>query len=379
MMKRNKAFKFLLKPTKEQEIFFNKTFGCCRLVYNTMLGERIKSYKETGKSNSRTPAEIKKEFPFLKEVDSLALANEWTNLNKAYRNFFRDKKVGFPKFKSKKNDRKSYTTFNQKDNIRFDGKNIKLPKIGLVRCRQHRQIPDDWKIKSATISQRPNGKYYISIMCEYFVEEPKKVVPDINNSVGIDYMSNGLGMTSDGEILSQNRYFRESQSKLAKEQRKLSRKKKGSKNYEKQRQKVNKVHEHIKNQRLDRAHKISRMLVDNYDLIAFEGINLQSISQSLKLGKSTNDNGFGMVRGFTKYKAEDVGKIYIELDRFTPTSIVCSACGAYHKDVVSSLAVREWTCPDCGVIHDRDINAARNILKEGFKLYKELYEGITRN
>lgn len=363
MIKKNKAFKFLLKPTKEQAIFFNKTFGCCRLVYNTMLADRINSYKKTGKTSSRTLAEIKKESPFLREADSLALANEWTNLNKAYSNFFRDKKVGFPKFKSKKNDRHSYTTFNQKNNIRFVGKYIKLPKIKLVRCKQHRQIPEDWTIKATTISQSSNGKYYVSILCEYFIEEPKKIVPNINNSIGIDYMSNGLGMTSNGEILSQHRYFRESQSKLAKEQRKLSRKKKGSKNFHRQRQKVNNVHEHIRNQRFDRAHKISRMLVDNYDLIAFEGINLQNISQGFKLGKSTYDNGFGMIRNFTKYKAEDTGKIYVELDKFTPTSIVCFNCGAYHKDIVNSLAVRKWTCPDCGATHDRDINAAKKHIK----------------
>lgn len=375
MIKKNKAFKFLLKPTKEQAIFFDKTFGCCRLVYNTMLSDRIRSYKKTGKTSSRTPAEIKKEFPFLREVDSFALASEWINLNKAYSNFFRDKKKGFPKFKTKKNDRKSYTVFNQADRIKFTGKYIKLPKIRMVRCRQHRQIPEDWKIKSATVSQSSNGKYYVSILCEYFIEEPKKVVPNIDNSIGIDYMSNGLGMTSNGEILSQNRYFRESQSKLAKEQRKLSRKKKGSKNFYKQKQKVNKVHEHIRNQRFDRAHKISCMLVDTYDLIAFEGINLQNISQGLKLGKSTNDNGFGMIRNFAKYKAEDAGKICVELDKFTPTSIVCSNCGAYHKDIVNSLAVRKWTCPDCGATHDRDINAARNILKEGFKIYNKNVRG----
>lgn len=371
MIKKNKAFKFLLKPTKEQTIFFNKTFGCCRLVYNTMLADRINSYKKTGKTSSRTPAEIKKEFPFLREVDSFALASEWINLNKAYSNFFKDKKKGFPKFKTKKNDRKSYTVFNQADRIKFTGKYIKLPKIKLVKCRQHRQIPEDWKIKSATISQSSNGKYYVSVICEYFIEEPKKVVPNIDSSIGIDYMSNGLGMTSNGEVLSRHRYFRESQSKLAKEQRKLSRKKKGSKNFYKQKQKVNKVHEHIRNQRFDRAHKISRMLVNSYDLIAFEGINLQNISQCFKLSKSTYDNGFGMIRNFTKYKAEDTGKIYMELDKFTPTSIVCSNCGAYHKDIVNSLAVRKWTCPDCGATHDRDINAARNILKEGFKIYNK--------
>lgn len=371
MIKKNKAFKFLLKPTKEQTIFFNKTFGCCRLVYNTMLADRINSYKKTGKTSSRTPAEIKKEFPFLREVDSFALASEWINLNKAYSNFFKDKKKGFPKFKTKKNDRKSYTVFNQADRIKFTGKYIKLPKIKLVKCRQHRQIPEDWKIKSATISQSSNGKYYVSVICEYFIEEPKKVVPNIDSSIGIDYMSNGLGMTSNGEVLSRHRYFRESQSKLAKEQRKLSRKKKGSKNFYKQKQKVNKVHEHIRNQRFDRAHKISRMLVNSYDLIAFEGINLQNISQCFKLSKSTYDNGFGMIRNFTKYKAEDTGKIYMELDKFTPTSIVCSNCGAYHKDIVNSLAVRKWTCPDCGATHDRDINEARNILKEGFKIYNK--------
>ncbi len=375
MIKKNKAFKFLLKPTKKQTIFFNKTFGCCRFVYNTMLSERINSYKETGKTNSRTPAEIKKEFPFLKKVDSLALATEWVNLNKAYDNFFRNKKINFPKFKNKKNDRKSYTTFNQKNNIRFIEKYIKLPKIGLVNCRQHRQIPKDWKIKSVTISKRPNDKYYVSILCEYYIEEPKKIIPNVKNSIGIDYMSNGLGMTSNGEVLSQNRYFRENQSKLAKEQRKLSRKKKGSKNFHKQKQKINKIHEHTKNQRLDRAHKISRMLVNKYDLIAFEGIKLQSIAQNLRLGKSTNDNGFGMFKFFTKYKAEDCGKIYVEIDQYTPTSIVCSDCGAYHKDIVNSLAIRKWTCPNCGTKHDRDINAAKNILKEGFKLYNKNVRG----
>ena len=367
MIKKNKAFKFLLKPNKEQEIFFNKTFGCCRLVYNTMLSERIKSYKENGESSSRTPAQIKKEYSFLKEVDSLALTSEWVNLNKAYNKFFKENNVGFPKFKSKKRDRNSYTTFNQRGTVFVVNGHVKLPKIGLVKAKIHRQIPEYWKIKSATISKRPNGKYYVSILCEYFIEEPKKVVPKIENSVGIDYMSSGLGMTSNGEVLSQHRYFRESQSKLAMEQRRLSRKKKGSKNYEKQKMVVNKIHEHIKNQRLDRVHKISRMLVDNYDLMSFEGINLQNIAQSLKLGKSTNDNGFGMVRSFTKYKAEDIGKICVELDKFTPTSIICSECGAYHKDIVNSLSVRKWVCPDCGAAHDRDINAAKNILSIGKK------------
>ena len=369
MLKKNKAIKILLKPNKKQAIFFNKTFGCCRLVYNTMLGERIESYKVTKEFNSRTPGQIKEELPFLREVDSLALASEWTNLNKAISNYSKNKeKVGFPKFKSKKNDKPSYTTMNQKNNIRFEGKYIKLPKIGLVKCVQHRQIPDGWKIKSVTITRRPSGKYYASIMCEYFVEEPKQITPNFDNSIGIDYMSKGLGMTSDGEVLSEHKYFRESQSKLEKAQRELSRKKKGSKNYEKQKKEVAKIHEKIRNQRLDFLHKLSYRLAETYDMVVVEGINMINISQCLKLGKSTYDNGYGLFRVLLKYKLEDRGKIYIQLDQFIPTSIVCSNCGAYHKDIVSDMSIREWTCPDCGVTHDRDLNAAINIKLEGFKI-----------
>lgn len=237
MLKKNKAIKILLKPNKEQAILFNKTFGCCRLVYNTMLGERIESYKATKESVSQDPSELKEEFPFLREVDSSALAHEWTNLNVAFNNFLKNiGKIGFPKFKSKRKDKDSYTTMFTNNNIRFEDKYLRLPKVSLVKCVQHRQIPDGWKIKSITITRRPSGKYYASILFEYYVEEPKQIVPNIDNSIGIDYMSKGLGMTSDSEILSEHRYFRESQSKLARAERKLSRMKPGSKNYEKKKE-----------------------------------------------------------------------------------------------------------------------------------------------
>ena len=366
-MKRNIAFKFRLYPTHKQEIFFSKTFGCCRFVYNKMLAERKESYESTGESISRTPAEFKEEFPFLEEVDSKALATEWVNLNKAYGNFFRDKKVGFPKFKSKKNDRKSYTTTLSKTRVFNDSRNfIKLPKIGFVKCKVHREIPSDWKIKSATISQTPTGKFYISILCEYEVEI-RPIVLDRNNAIGIDYKSNGFGITSEGEILSNHRYFRENQSKLSREQRRLSRKKKNSKNFKKQRMRVALVHEHISNCRLDQAHQLSHLLAEKYDVICLEDINLQSVSQSLRLGKSTNDNGFGMFRNFLKYKMEERGKCLIYIDKWDATSTVCSECGAYHKDIVNSLKIREWTCPNCGAHHDRDINAAKNILRLGLE------------
>lgn len=366
-MKRNKAFKFRLYPTYEQEVLINKTIGCCRFVYNKMLAERKESYELNSESISRTPAELKIEFPFLKEVDSKALASEWINLNNAYKNFFRDKRVSFPKFKSKKNDKKSYTTFLSKirpfDSLR---KFIKLPKIGFVRCKVHRKIPDNWRIKSAIISQTPTGKFYISILCEYEVEI-NPITPDRNNAIGIDYKSNGFGVTSEGGILSNHRYFRENQSKLSREQRRLSRKKKNSKNYKKQKMRVALVHERISNCRLDQAHKLSHLLAEKYDVICLEDINLQNIAQSLNLGKSTNDNGFGMFREFLKYKMEERGKYLIYIDKLDATSTVCSECGTYHKDIVNSLSIREWTCPDCGANHDRDINAAKNILRLGLE------------
>ena len=364
-MKRNKAFKFRLYPTRKQEIFFSKTFGCCRFVYNKMLAERKESYESTGKSVSRTPSELKIEFPFLKETDHKALSSEWMNLNKAYGNFFKDRRTGFPKFKSKKNDRKSYTTILSKIKPFDDsGKFIKLPKIGLVRCKVHREIPSDWRIKSATISQTSTGKFYVSIVCEYETEI-ESIIPDRNNAVGIDYKSNGFGVTSEGETLSNHRYFRENQSKLSREQRKLSRKKKNSKNYKKQKMRVALVHEHISNCRLDQAHKLSHLIAEKYDVACIEDINLQNIAQSLNLGKSTNDNGFGMFRGFLKYKMEERGKYLIYIDKWDATSTVCSECGTYHKDIVNSLSVREWICPDCGTHHDRDVNAAKNILRLG--------------
>lgn len=365
-MKRNKAFKFRLYPTHEQEVFFNKTFGCCRFVYNKMLAERKESYKSTGESTSRTPTELKTEFPFLKEVDSFSLASEWVNLNNAYRNFFRDKGVGFPKFKSKKNDRKSYTIFNQGKRVEILDNFVKLPKIKMVKCKIHRKIPDGWRIKSATISQTPTGKFYVSILCEHEAEI-QPIVPDRNNAIGIDYKSNGFGVTSEGEILSNHRYFRENQSKLSREQRRLSRKKKNSKNFKKQKLKAALVHEHITNCRMEQAHQLSHLIAEKYDVVCLEDINLQNIAQSLNLGKSTNDNGFGMFRGFLKYKMEERGKYLIYIDRWDATSTVCSECGTYHKDVVNSLSVREWTCPDCGAHHDRDVNAAKNILRLGLE------------
>lgn len=363
-MKKNRAYKFRMYPTEAQEVLIQKTFGCCRFIYNKMLGDKISHYRETGKSLNNTPAQYKKEFVWLREVDSLALANTQLNLQSAYNNFFRDKKVGFPKFKSKKRDQKNYTTNNQNGTIRVIDNCIRLPKLGNVKCVFHRDIPANYILKSATISQTPTLKYYVSLLFEY-EEIVAQADIDKNKAIGIDYKSNGFGVTSDGEILGEHRYYRESQAKLSFAQRKISKKKRNSKNYNKQKLKIAKIHEHITNQRKDFAHKLSFELSEKYDIVCLEDIDLQNISQSLKLGKSTNDNGFGMFRAFLNYKLADRGKHLVKIGKWEPTSTVCSECGAYHKDIVNSLSVREWVCPDCKTHHDRDINAAKNILNLG--------------
>ena len=268
-----KAYKFRLYPNKEQEIYFSKCFGSVRFIYNKMLNDKIEYYKKNNKMLNNTPAQYKKEYIWLKEVDSLALANAQMNLDKAYKNFFRDKSVGFPKFKSKKNNYYSYTTNNQKNTIDIvDGKYIKLPKLKtLIRIKQHRQIPKDGKIKSATISKNPSGKYYISIL----VEQEIKELPKNEFAIGIDLGLTDFAITSDGVKYSNPRYLRKSLNKLAKEQRKLSRKKKGSKNRNKQRIKVAKLYEKIANQRKDFLHKLSSELINENQVICLEDLQVK--------------------------------------------------------------------------------------------------------
>jgi putative transposase len=276
----NKAYKFRLYPNKEQEVYFSKCFGCVRFIYNQMLADKIKHYEETKEKLNNTPAQYKKEFDWLKEIDSLALANAQMNLQSAYNNFFRDKKVGFPKFKSKHKSKKSYTTNNQKDNIRIEQGKIKLPKIGWIKIKLHRQIPNTYQIKSCTISQTPTGKYYISILTEYECEI-KSVEINPNNVIGLDMDMKNLFTDSQGNRAEYSRYFRQMQDKLAKEQRKLSLMKYSSNNYYKQKLRVAKLHEHISNQRKDWIHKLSTQLANEYDYICVEDINMQNMAQSL--------------------------------------------------------------------------------------------------
>ena len=369
----NKAYKYRLIPNSEQEELIKKTFGCVRFVYNQMLAERKEQYEKypedkeaLQKLKTPTPAKYKKEYPWLNEVDSLALANAQLNLNTAYKNFFRDKTSGFPKFKSKHHDKKSYTTNNQKGTIRLiDAKTIRLPKLKDVRIKLHRQLPHDAVIKSATISQTPTGKYYISILVEYDTQiTPIKAKPE--TTLGLDYSSKSLYIDSEENSADYPRFYRQAEAKLKKAQRKLSKRKKGSKNREKQRQKVAKLHEKVANQRKDFLHKLSRQITNAYDAVAIENLNMRGMAQGLKLAKSTNDNGFGMLKKFLAYKLAEQGKQLITIDKWYPSSKLCRFCTHENKEL--TLADRTWVCERCGRELDRDVNAAINIRNEGCRI-----------
>lgn len=372
----NRAIKYRIYPTTEQKIMFAKTFGCCRKVYNLMLTDKVEGYKATGKFPTVTPAKYKKDYPYLKEVDSLALANKQLDLQAAFHNAFsktRKKKNGFPKFKSKKHSRKSYTTNNQKGTVAIiDNRYIKLPKVGKIKAVIHR-IPDSgWIIKSATVFQESDGKFYTSVLFEFELVE-NDYIADKTNAIGLDYASDGLYVDNNGIVGSNHKYYRESHGKLAKEQRKLSRKagskknKKKSNNYLKQLRKVNKVHRHIANQRMDHLHKISTKIANQYDVVCVETLNMRSMANhGFGNGKATLDNGYGMFLSMLEYKLSDRNKYLVKVDKWFPSSQRCHCCGKIHPEM-KSLQTRTIKC-DCGLTMSRDQNAAINILHEGLRL-----------
>ena len=362
-MKKNKAYKYRIYPNKEQQVLISKTFGCVRFIFNKMLRERIAYYNKTGLSLKNTPAKYKKEYEWLKEVDSLALANTQLHLDTAYKNFFRDKKVGFPKFKSKKQNSNSYTTNMVNNNIKLLGNKIYLPKLKGVRIKKHREIPSDYKIKSVTVSRTPTNKYYVSILCEYEVTITENKG---SNYLGLDYAMNGLYVASDGSQGDYPRFYRQLEKKLHKEQRKLSKMTKGSNNYRKQKYKVAKVHEKISNCRKDFLHKTSHQIANEVDGVCVEDLNTQAMSKSMHFGKSVHDNGYGMFLTLLSYKLENKGKKLIRVDKFYPSSKTCSCCGYIHKEL--QLSDRTFECPQCGMVIDRDYNASINIQREGMRL-----------
>ena len=309
---------------------FAKTFGCVRFIYNKMLGDRLDYYKETGKRLNNTPAQYKKEFPWLKEVDSLALANAQINLNKAYNNFWSNRKhFGKPRFKSKQTGHASYSTNNQHGSVRIEGNKVKLPKTGWVKLCLHRPLMENSTIKTVTISKTPSGKYYISILVEY-ENQILSIIP--KNFLGLDFAMHGLYVASDEDNADYPNFLRKAEKRLVKAQRKLSKRQKGSRNRNKQRLRVAVLHEKIANQRRDFLHKKARYLADRYDAIGIEDISVKAMAKRKKdgkfsFGKSISDNGWSMFTSMLEYKLAWQGKQLIKIDKWYPSSQLCHVCG----------------------------------------------------
>lgn len=356
-----KSYKYRLYPNKEQEIQLAKTFGCVRFIYNKMLADRIDYYNQVKLSLNNTPAQYKSEFPWLKEVDSLALANAQLNLNKAYQNFFRElkkgNKAGFPKFKSKKNNNYSYTTNNQNGTIEIINNYIKLPKFKvMIKFVKHREF--DGIIKSATISRKPSGKYFISIL----VETEIKQLPINENKIGVDLGIKDFAICNNGDKFENPKWLRKSEKRLAKLQKDLSRKQKGSNNKNKSRIKVAKLHEKIVNQRKDFLQKLSSKIINENQVIVIEDLQVKNMMQNERLAKAISEVSWGEFRIMLDYKAKWYGREIIIAPKNYASSQLCSNCG-YKNAETKDLSVREWICPKCYTKHDRDINASKNLLK----------------
>ena len=359
-----KSFKYRLYPTAPQAEKINQNIGCARFVYNQLLDDRIKVYRETKQRSKKTYCDLKKEYAFLKEADSRALLNARENLDVAYDKFFKEPNTGFPKFKAKHKCRWSYTTDNTHDAVRFDGNRLRLPKVGYIKVVEHR--PHEGRIISATISHERSGEYYASVLCE--VEHPEPL-PVTDKVIGIDLGLHDFIVCSDGERVEAPKYFRKSEQKLARIQRAFSRTQKGSNGHEKARLKVARCHQKIKNQRNDFLQKLSTKLIRENQVICLEDLSIEGMERNHKLAKSVTDASFSRFVSMLEYKAEWYGRKIIKIDRFYPSTQLCSGCGYKNESVkgLSGLKSRSWTCPECGKVHDRDLNAARNILKEGLK------------
>ena len=362
-----KAFKYRIYPNKKQQELIQKTFGCTRFIYNYYLNKRKEMYENdrttfTYNMCSKDLTSLKKDLEWLKEVDSVGLQSSLKDLDYAYQKFFKEH-TGYPKFKSKKNRYKSYKTKNTNNCLDFINKHIKLPKLGLVKVRD-KQIPQG-RILNATISQEPNGHYYCSLCCTDIEFEQ---YPKTNKNVGIDLGLVDFAILSDGIKIENPQFYEQSEKKLAKLQRELSRKTIGSARWEKARLKVAKLQKHIANQRNDFLQKLTTIIVSNYDVIAIEDLNVKEMKEtdSKIRNKRVGDVSWSEFRRMLTYKSQWYGKELSVIDRYYPSSQICHVCG--HRDDKKSEDIRSWICPNCNSELDRDINAAINILNEGLRI-----------
>ena len=355
------AYKYRIYPNNEQKEYFAKCFGCVRFFYNKSLSDMNDIYKATKKYEDITPATYKEDYPFLEEVDSLALANAQMNRNAAFKAFFRGT-TKFPKYKSKKDDQ-SYTTNNQKGSVKLSNNSryISIPKCKRIRIKKHRNFVGI--IKSATISKSSDDKYYISLL----VETEIKPLERVDKTIGLDLGVKDLVITSNGLKYSNHKYLAKSEKKLAKEQRKLSHMQKGSNNRNKQRIKIARIYKTINNQRNDYLHKLSKHIIDENQIICVEDLKVMKMTKDNDYNKSMMDASMSRLLTMLTYKAKWYGRTIVKVPSDYPSTQLCSSCG-YKNSITKDLHIRKWVCPECGTIHDRDINAANNILSKGIEI-----------